>query len=301
MEKGKNQLTCSEVRQMDLVDYLSQLGHRPQKIRNVDYWYHSPLRTEKTPSFKVNRKLNVWYDHGLGKGGNLVDFGILYYNCTIKEFLHMLKDNFSFHPHVPINDSVKEEQESRVEIQKVNRLTSLPLLRYLHKRNISISIADPICKEVHFKMNDKSYSAIGFQNKSEGWELRNEYFKGSSAPKDVTFHNNGGQELAVFEGFFNYLSFLQIHKYFQQQQLNFLVLNSLSFFEKGRSIMEAHNTVYLYLDRDRNGQDVTQKALQKSSKYRDESGLYEHYNDLNELLTSMGKTLKQAKGKRIHW
>lgn len=301
MEKGNNPLTCSEVRQMDLVDYLSRLGHQPQKVRNVDYWYHSPLREEKTPSFKVNRKLNLWYDHGLGKGGNLVDFGILYYNCTIKEFLGMLKGNFSFHPHVPVNDAAKEEQERRIEIQKVTRLTSLRLLRYLHQRNIAISVADAIVKEVRFKMNDKNYSAIGFPNDSGGWELRNEYFKGSSAPKDITFHQKGGHEVAVFEGFFNYLSFLQIHKYFPQPQLNFLVLNSLAHFEKGRSIMEAHSTVHLYLDRDRYGQDVTQKAVGSASKYKDESSLYEHYNDLNEYLTGMGKTLKQSKGKRMHW
>jgi len=63
-----------EAKQIDLVDYLAALGHRPQKIRNKDYWYHSPLRDEKTASFKVNRSLNVWYDHGIGKGGNLIDF-----------------------------------------------------------------------------------------------------------------------------------------------------------------------------------------------------------------------------------
>jgi hypothetical protein len=196
MGKGNKTLLCAEDWQMDLVDYLSLLGHQPQKIRSVDYWYHSPLRNEKTPSFKVNRKLNLWYDHGLGKGGNLVNFGILYYNCTIKEFLQMLQENFSFHPQHNFYEVTKDE--------KVSRLTSLHLLGYLHKRNISISVADRFCREVHYKTGDKTYSAISFGNNSGGWELRNEYFKGSSAPKDFTFHHHRHQKIAVFEGFFNY-------------------------------------------------------------------------------------------------
>jgi len=86
-----------EVRQMDMVEYLSKLGHSPSKIKNFDYWYLSPLREEKTASFKINRKLNCWYDHGICKGGNLIDFTILYHNCTAGEFLKEVNDHFSFH------------------------------------------------------------------------------------------------------------------------------------------------------------------------------------------------------------
>jgi DNA primase len=77
MDFRKNGASCTEARQMDIVSYLSTLGYEPAKIRNFDYWYLSPLRSEKTPSFKVNRKLNLWYDHGIGKGGNVIDFAIL--------------------------------------------------------------------------------------------------------------------------------------------------------------------------------------------------------------------------------
>ncbi len=59
---------CGEARQIDMVDYLAKAGYQPQRIRDNDYWYHSPLRNERTPSFKVNRKINRWYDHGIGKG-----------------------------------------------------------------------------------------------------------------------------------------------------------------------------------------------------------------------------------------
>ena len=91
--------TCAEAREIDLVDYLFSLGYKPTKIRNNDYWYLSPLRDETEASFKVNRKLNAWYDFGLGKGGDLIDFGTSYYNCSVSELLEKLKQNcLSFQP-----------------------------------------------------------------------------------------------------------------------------------------------------------------------------------------------------------
>ena len=48
-----------EARQLDILDYLYKLGHHPQKIRNDDYWYLSPLREKSEASFKFDRKLNA--------------------------------------------------------------------------------------------------------------------------------------------------------------------------------------------------------------------------------------------------
>ena len=95
MNFSGQKLSIEEARRADIVDYLAKLGHEPSKIKGSDYWYSSPLRNEKTPSFKVNRKLNRWYDHGLGKGGNIIDFAILYNNCTIGEFLRQLSGHYA--------------------------------------------------------------------------------------------------------------------------------------------------------------------------------------------------------------
>ena len=83
-------LTCTTAKKIDLVDYLASIGHLPQQVTNgSDYWYRSPLREELTASFKVNRKLNVYYDHGTGKGGDLIDFGKAYFRCTINELMEV--------------------------------------------------------------------------------------------------------------------------------------------------------------------------------------------------------------------
>ncbi len=57
MDFRRQVASCEEARQMDMVAYLSALGYEPIKVRKFDYWYLSPLRDEKTASFKINRKI----------------------------------------------------------------------------------------------------------------------------------------------------------------------------------------------------------------------------------------------------
>ena len=165
-----------------------------QKIRNNDYWYLSPLREEKEASFKVNRKLNVWYDHGLGQGGNIIDFGILYHHCSFKEAMEKLQEIFSFHPQIPtVQQHYSGTQNGRdnalepaIKVIAAKPITHPVLCRYLESRKIPLEIAEKYCKEIDFELHNKKYFAIGFENNSGGFELRNEHFKGSSSPKNVT-------------------------------------------------------------------------------------------------------------------
>lgn len=293
MSFSKQKLSLEEARQIDIIDYLSAVGHDPTKIRGYDYWYLSPLREEKTASFKVNRKLNVWYDHGLGKGGNFIDFAILYNNCTIGKLLRQLNDDVSFHPH--FTDSKKEaidEIKNRIVIVKEKELTSFSLLRYLQKRRISFDIAHQYCREVHYRLNDKKYYGIGFKNNSGGFEIRTPYCKVSSSPKDFTTFDNGAKEVSVFEGFIDFLSYLIIQKNQSDTCRDFVILNSLSFFEKARQFLEEHEQIKLFLDRDNAGQNCSKYALSLDTKYRDKSSLYEHCKDLNDWLMNFGKLQK---------
>ncbi len=95
--KFKNNLpSVEEVKNTDMVDYLSSLGFKPAKVTSNDYWYLSPFRQETIPSFKVNCNMNRWYDFGDGKGANIIDFAILYYNCSAKELLVKFNKSLSF-------------------------------------------------------------------------------------------------------------------------------------------------------------------------------------------------------------
>lgn len=165
-------------------------------------------------------------------------------------------------------------------------LRSPVLIQYLETRCIPVEIAARFCKEVDFVLYGKQYTAIGFQNKEGGYELRNENFKGSSAPKDITFIDNGRDQVAVFEGFFSFLSFQRINHHQQAPLSNYLILNSLSFLEKSRPLMEQHKQVHLVLDRDTSGKNFTHQALQwDTEKYKDRSKFYHPHKDLNDWLT----------------
>lgn len=303
---------CKIANEIDLVDYLQMLGHEPSKIKNQDYWYLSPLRNENTPSFKVNRKLKVWYDHGLGKGGNVVDFGIEYFRCTVSEFLRLLngstisfsislssKNNIRQSFNLSLADGKKESLLDKIVIADVRTLENKSLLDYLDKRGISQEIARYHCKEVDFCLNNSKQTAIGFKNNAGGYELRNEHFKGSSSPKDITFIDSQAKSVAVFEGFFDYLSYEMMNQKSADLQTNFLILNSLSFFNKSMQLMEKHERVDLYLDRDMGGIKFTNEALQRDSKkYTDQSVLYQEKKDLNEWLNEAHKVNRSQKFRR---
>lgn len=284
---------------MNMVNYLSSLGHEPSRIRNNDYWYLSPLREEKTPSFKINRKLNRWYDHGWGKGGNLIDFGIEYHRCTIGELLDSLSSNFSLQQPVIHPAKPEDETEHKIKVLGDFSLSSYPLLRYLEHRHIPIEIAGKYCREIRYELNNKTYYSIGFKNDSGGFEIRNPYFKASSSPKDITTIKNGSNEVIVFEGFTDFLSFKTIHKNLPENSQDFVVLNSVSFFERPRPFMEEHQAIRLYLDRDTTGQNFSQRALSMSNKYSDESSLYKNHKDLNDWMVNFGKSQKKHLGQKL--
>ncbi len=83
-------MKCAEANKVDLVDYLCSFGFIPAKTISYDCWYLSPFRNEKEASFKVNKTKNVWYGHGAGKGGSVVDFVTSYFNCNVLSALQKL-------------------------------------------------------------------------------------------------------------------------------------------------------------------------------------------------------------------
>jgi hypothetical protein len=309
-------MNCEQANQIDMVDYLYLLGYQAQKIRNDDYWYLSPLRDEKETSFKVNRNKNVWYDHGLGKGGNVVEFAVQFFSCNVNEALQkissfqqqkkvpQLLEKTSLHKHQNlILNSINDAPATAIKITATKQpFTDFFLSCYLKKRRINQTIAKKYCSEVSFELNNKIYKAIGFKNTAGGYELRNEFFKVSSSPKYVSYFNKkNAKSITVFEGFFDFLSYQTIHQNQDQSLTNFLVLNSLAFFERSLLLMEKHDKIHLYLDHDQAGRKCTQLAEKRSEKFHDESNLYKDYKDLNEWLMNFGKVQKLRQSKGLHF
>ncbi|MCB7482073.1 hypothetical protein [Christiangramia sediminis] len=93
-------LTCERARNLSIVKTLASFGHFPSRIAEKEAWFLSPLRSETQASFKVSLKLNRWYDHGIGTGGNGLDLIVAMKKCSVKQalkFLNKQQHTFSFH------------------------------------------------------------------------------------------------------------------------------------------------------------------------------------------------------------
>lgn len=292
-------MNIEQAKKLDMVDYLSSLNHQPTRVSHPNYWYRSPLREEKTASFKVNRKINAWIDFPTNEGGNLVDFGVRYFKCTVSEFLEKLSGVsgpiVSRQNQSPPADQASDESKSRIKILSIHNISAIPLISYYRERRIPDVIARSHLKEASYELNSKNYYALAFPNDKGGYELRNKYFKGSSAPKDSTFINHQSSQLMVFEGFFNFLSYLSIVHRQDQPNANYLILNSTAFFKKNLSLMDAHDKVHLFLDNDTTGQNYSRQALSMDrNKFIDECQLYAGYSDLNDWHINIGKSPRIA-------
>ncbi|HPF51925.1 MAG TPA: DNA primase, partial [Draconibacterium sp.] len=73
---GFSKLQCDKAREISITEFLKKSGFSPVRENQNLAWYLSPIRDEKEASFKVSKILNRWYDHGIGKGGNIIDLVI---------------------------------------------------------------------------------------------------------------------------------------------------------------------------------------------------------------------------------
>lgn len=61
-----------DARNRSVAGYMQQQIGDPGRFYNRQWWFCSPLRQETTASFSVNPEKNVWFDYGLGVGGDLI-------------------------------------------------------------------------------------------------------------------------------------------------------------------------------------------------------------------------------------
>jgi len=281
-------LNCSDAKTISIVDFLAQIGFHPVKQVKNDFYYLSPFRTENHPSFRVNTSLNVFFDYGTGEGGTIIDLGTKLLNCSIAELLEKLSSQRLSTAHRPIKSEI-----GAIQIKEKRALSNTALMYYIKERSIDIQIARKYCHEVSFLNGERNYFAIGFQNNSGGFELRNKYFKGCSTPKDITHIKNSSPTLCVFEGFFDFLSYFGSR--FEMETCDFLILNTLSFIDKGIVIMKNYNSVHLFLDNDNAGRSASAKIMNSGIKECvDLAGEYKLFNDLNDFKMNETRLKKTA-------
>lgn len=284
-------MNIQEAKQIRIADYLQSLGYTPVKQQGNSLWYKSPLREETDTSFKVNTELNKWYDFGLGKGGNIIALAEeLYATDNVPYLLNKIAKRV---PHIcPVSFSFRlQASEPSFQQLEVGELTQPALLRYLQERGINADLARLECKELHFINNGKPYFAIGFPNVVGGYEVRNRFFKGCIAPKDISHIRQQGEpreKCLVFEGMMDYLSFLTLrmkncptmpNPYGQ----NYVILNSVANVSKAIDVLHGYERIHCLLDNDEAGRNAYLDLEREfSGRIRDFSDNYNGHKGLND-------------------
>ena len=283
-------MNCNQFNSVKLEEVLISLGHHPTKQNEKEAWYLNPFSTETQASFKLDKRNNVWYLHSEGIGGNNIDFMMKYLNDSVKEVLEWAeKQNFSsFQPQNGIRLK-NSKPNSNYQITEIKELQNENLKKYLHQRGLS-QIIYPLIKEVHFTIGEKNLYTIGFENRSGGWELRNSFYKGSLLKKDISLINLNNQtenkNVAVFEGFTDALSFVEMKPFFNG---DLLVMNSVSLLNRTKEYLKNYSEINLFLDNDKAGETCKNSILKSFPEAKDHSEIYTLHKDLNDYLLSKNK------------
>ena len=286
------------------------LAHFGKDIRlNRSGFMRSPFRDESTPSFHVTTNGRGWKDFGDGSGGGVIDLvmrlsgkdrigairvlneienSCLQYTCTEQNFQRQTY-----------------RKKSQFEIYYLGPMRSGTLLAYSQSRGISDEVMRKYCLEMTVILpgqGSRLRSYIGFPNNAGGYVLRCEKPAGngkrctSSAP---TFIDAQGRfstspscdSVAVFEGFFDYLSYIQLyHPVTLAPGCDICVLNSVTNQVKASHFLLSHNQVFLYLDNDPAGRRTSETIILESSSdgqsrmVIDQSESYNGFKDFNDFL-----------------
>ena len=287
----------SRIKRYSIVEYLERKGIKPVRSTPAYALYHSPLREDTHPSFKVDTEKNLWIDYAEGKGGSIIDLCMRLEGCTLSETIrHLGRNTLDDTVHSPYKESVQDTfmQESIRQAASTNggarRLTGisdtlpLHLQKYLtEERCINMEKAMPFLRCISYEIRGLHYQAIGFANQSGGYELRdNGMFKGTIAPKDITpIFTDGVDPVCIFEGFMDFLSFLSMKEEFTN---HCLVMNSVSNVAKSIHYLKDRQVVSIrtFFDNDEAGRRATEDFMEAGFKVDDMSVHYRNFKDLNE-------------------
>ena len=314
-------MNITTARKIPMTDLLIHLGHHKVFTRKggKEYWYHSPFRRERTPSFKINTKLNCWADFGIGGlyhkpdkiGGNIIDFAKheKQTNSTSEalRYLRELKISGEGNRVKTSGQTTdlrpcRREQGNPMELVAVKPLGNKLLENYVASRKIDLDIAKLYLRECHYRVKGKGWGghqrpffAVGMQNDSKGYEIRSEYFKGLlGTKKDVTtLRHTDDPYLNVFEGMMDFLSLLTVRKG-KVLEGTTMVLHSTNMVGKVVWFAQQYGCkkVVTWLDNDEAGEKAYGRLEGALPAYRLIRGnaLYEGWKDLNDYLIQGHKT-----------
>jgi len=259
----------------------------PVKENQRTAFYFALDRKESVPSLAVDFMKNTAFDFGTGKSYDVISIVQIINRCSVSEALkYLARFDFSL---LNSEEKIGSVVQKQYEITKVIDIKHPALVQYLQFRKVFEQ--KDLISEIHYRMNNKKYFGIGFKNNSDGLEIRSTYSKLCLGIKDVTLIKNdlnSDNEIILFEGFFDYLTYRAIN-IINDETADYLILNSTAMFFKVENVLMGYDKIFLFLDNDDNGKTVKQMIQTKYRNVEDCSSLYSDYKDLNEWFVKNNK------------
>ncbi|KAA6323312.1 DNA primase [termite gut metagenome] len=293
------------IKHISIKQYLQKKGINPTIERGYYGMYGSPFRKDNHPSLKVDYHRNIWFDFGTNEGGSIIDLVMKMEGYSLKEAAAKLEkeyagielNSFSFH-----RDNIKSSipssgNESSLFVLEILPITHPALIDFVRERKIDWELVNLYCREIHYQIQNKNYFSIGFRNDRGGYELSSPSgFKSCISPKDMTTVWNNRNTCLVFEGFWDFLSYLTLQNV-KQTKHDAVILNSIANVFKAMDFIKVHKDIYTYLDNDEGGQRTTRLIKETCPSINDRSAQYAGYKDLNDYLYGKKQIQEKQKGK----
>ncbi|ATC37699.1 restriction endonuclease subunit R [Elizabethkingia anophelis] len=297
MNNQRNEFTQEQIDEISnnssVVDYFLYLEKQGivnfERKTGHDFYF----RTENN-KYSVNN--TGFYDFKTGEGGGIIKAVMNTQNKTWKEALEFLQDFSGVQDYVAERKkhiSQSSNEKSSTEISNIITPNNDKLLAYFRERGISKEVLQENTQQIHFSTGEKKYFGIGIENLSGGYEIRNPLAKTKIGKNDISvIKGNKEDEILVFEGMTDALSFLQLQKENNRNNnRTLIILNSITNADKFTSRYENFKgKIFLCLDGDKAGNYTTEKILNdlKDQNIKDIRPFYNisenANNDLNDYL-----------------
>lgn len=272
-------MNCNQARKISIRTVLESFSLFPSKENSKSAFYFALDRDEKTPSLSVDFTRNSAFDFGTGKKYDNISIVQAVKKCSVEDALKYLKN-------LDLTAEIKykkiEIETKKTSITVIKKVQHPALLEYLKLRKITKG--SYFLNEIHYQVSEKKYFGIGFKNDSDGYEIRNKFSKICLGKKDFTTIKNGSNQVKIFEGFFDFLSFLSSENDIKDTKSDYIILNSLMLIPKlfECSVLEKYgDKVQLFFDNDFAGDQATEEILKKIPA-SDMRHTYENFNDFND-------------------
>ncbi|QHV94545.1 toprim domain-containing protein [Spirosoma endbachense] len=160
------------------------------------------------------------------------------------------------------------------------------LMDYVMSRCIPPALAKRYLYEIRYLNKNRAYYAVGFKTDKDSYSyaLRSKLFKGWLGVSAIrTIPVAGSDEIDLFEGFFDFLSYLTM-SLFVRPVCTTIILNSTTNLKQALATLEGAKRINCFFDNDTAGRAAYGNLQAVGFPVKDRSSLYATYNDLNEVI-----------------